>query len=268
MDYLKITERDMKTQKKLLQTFYGQLKGLPEGKLHCKRIRGKIRYYKWDELHKKQIYIKKSEADLVHALKLRRVLEETIKTIETNLKFQEKILKKYKSYDPHSCQRRLGNVYQDMPEICYGQEQHTDSFYVYRGSESNFRADELIHKSTMGDCFRSKSETLIAELLYKSGIPFSYESKLVLYDENGERHLYRPDFKITLPDGRIVYWEHLGRMDLPTYREKNFKKLAVYHYNDILPPNNLIITMDDRKGGLDISAIMQIIESQLLPFFQ
>ena len=89
----------------------------------------------------------------------------------------------------------------------------------------------------------------------------------ILFDENGDRVIFYPDFKIPLPDGRIIYHEHFGRMDLPEYREKNYKKLSIYHHNNILPPNNLIITMDDKKGGLDISGITQIIESQVLPFF-
>lgn len=268
MDYWKITKRDIETQKKLLKSYYRELETLPEGKLHCKMINGTLRYYRWDKKHKVQKYIRKKDAQLINDLKHRRVLEEAVKAMETNLKLQEKILEKYRAYDPHSCQDRLGTVYQDLPEKLYGQEKNKDAFFVYRGPKSNYRSDERIHKSTMGISFRSKSEALIAELLYKSGIPFIYEETLTLYDEYGERHRYKPDFKIVLPDGRVIYWEHFGRMDLAEYREKNFKRLTIYHYNNIMPPNNLIITMDDKRGGLDISAIMHIIETQLLPFFQ
>ena len=107
-----------------------------------------------------------------------------------------------------------------------------------------------------------------AEMLYKKGIPFFYECKLILYDEYGNSHVLYPDFKILLPDGSVIYWEHFGRMDIAAYRERNYKKLGIYHYNDILPPNNLILTMDDRKGGLDVNGIAQIIENQLVPLFR
>lgn len=58
------------------------------------------------------------------------------------------------------------------------------------------------------------------------------------------------------------------RDDVFAQRQKNFKRLAVYHYNDIYPPKNLIITMDSKSGGIDIDAIQNIITNQLLPLFQ
>ena len=116
--------------------------------------------------------------------------------------------------------------------------------------------------------FRSKSEALIAQLLHEAGIPFYYESRLVLHDEWGEKHFYYPDFTIVLPDGRIIYWEHMGRMDSAAYRDKNYKKLTNYHFNHIYPPTNLIITMESREGGIDVKSIHDIIQNQLLPYFR
>ena len=115
---------------------------------------------------------------------------------------------------------------------------------------------------------RSKSEAMIADLLHKAGFTFYYEARLVLYDEWGDKHIYYPDFTIVLPDGNVIYWEHLGRMDLPEYRQKAFKRIANYHYNGIFPPNNLILTMESYKGGIDVSAILRIIELQLVPLLQ
>ena len=126
----------------------------------------------------------------------------------------------------------------------------------------------MIHKTSFGMLCRSKSEAMIADLLYKAGIPFLYEARLILYDEWGEKKVYCPDFTIELPDGSVIYWEHFGRMDLPDYRQKNFKRIATYHYNGIYPPDNLIITMESPKGGINVSAILHIIEHQILPLFQ
>ena len=77
---------------------------LPKGRLCFKLIDGKPRYFKWDEKQKKQVYIRKKDEDLIYALKYRKVLEEAIRTIEQNLKNQEKLLQKYQEYDPRSCQ--------------------------------------------------------------------------------------------------------------------------------------------------------------------
>ena len=47
------------------------------------------------------------------------VTEEAIVTIEQNLKVQGKILRQYKSYHPAALMSRLGEVYQNMPELLY-----------------------------------------------------------------------------------------------------------------------------------------------------
>lgn len=255
----------MATQRQLLQAYQKSLYRLPKGRLCFKLIDGKPRYFRWDENQKKQIYIRKQDEDLVYKLKYRRILEEAIHTIEKNLKVQEKLLQKYQAYDPQSCQLRLGKVYQDLPEKYYRIPRQVTLIDDY---QSKYRPEDLRHVSSFGMKFRSKSEALIAELLHNAGIPFTYEASLVLEDEFGTKHYYKPDFTFILPDGRHIIWEHFGRMDLPEYRKKNCKKLAIYHYNDIYPPKNLIITMESKEGGIDVDAIQYIINTQLLPLFQ
>ena len=265
MDLLKIIREDMREQQYLLQLYKDARRKLPKGRLRYRLMEGAVRYFTIDPNTKKEIYIKKKDINKVHQLKYRRVLEEAIETIERNLAAQEEFLRKYKSYDPAACQSRLGKAYQDAPEVLHqmgGRRQKRESY------QNNYRREDLIHTTSFGMMFRSKSEAMIAELLYKAGIPFYYESRLVLYDEWGEKKVYYPDFTIILPDGRVIYWEHFGRMDSSEYREKNYKKLSVYHFNDIYPPANLIITMESRKGGMDAAAVHQIIQNQLLPYFQ
>ena len=264
MNLYEYMQEDVRTQKTLLPIYKEAIKTLPEGKLHFKLMDGKLRYFRWDKAEKKQVYIRKKDEALVHQLKYRRVLEEAIQTMEDNLAIQEKFLRKYKEYEPNACQSRLGKVYQDMPELFYKQPKGNVKRENY---QNQFHRDELIHRTSFGMVCRSKSEALIAELLYRAGIPFYYEARLVLYDEWGEKHFYYPDFTIELPDGSVIYWEHFGRMDSSEYRQKNFKKLSVYHHNDIFPPNNLIITMESQRGGIDVNAINRIITKQLLPLF-
>jgi len=261
---IRMIKEDIRTQRNLLSLYEKALAELPEGKLRYRLMNGIPRYFLLDAKSKKEIYIHKDDMDFVYQLKYRRLLEESITTMKTNLSIQEKFLKKYKSYDPIACQSRLGKAYQDAPEIfhqLHGKRTKRQSY------QNRLYQDELIHKASFGMLFRSRSEAMIAELLHEAGIPFYYEARLVLYDEWGEKHFYCPDFTIELPDGRIIYWEHFGRMDLKDYREKNYKRLTVYHFNQIFPPDNLIITMESQKGGINITAIKQIIDTQLRPYF-
>ena len=265
MDLFKIIREDMREQRYLLQVYEDALRKLPKGRLRYRLMEGAVRYFTTDPETNKEVYIKKKDIGKVHKLKYRRLLEEAIETIENNLAVQTDFLEKYKSYDPAACQSRLGKAYQDAPEILHqmgGCHQKRESY------QNNYRREELIHTTSFGMMFRSKSEAMIAEMLYEAGIPFYYESRLVLYDEWGEKHFYYPDFTIVLPDGSVIYWEHFGRMDSAEYREKNYKRLTNYHFNNIYPPTNLIITMESRKGGIDAKSIHDIIQNQLLPHFQ
>ena len=65
MNYIDITERDIKIQQEMLEQYQAQLESLPEGKLHCKMMRGTLRYFRWDQNHKVQQYIKKKDAHFI-----------------------------------------------------------------------------------------------------------------------------------------------------------------------------------------------------------
>ena len=86
---------------------------------------------------------------------------------------------------------------------------------------------------------RSKSEALLANLLYLNGIEYEYEKPLYL---NGRR--IHPDFTIQLPGGRVLYWEHLGMLGDPGYERNWSYKSRIYAENGIAEGNGLIITRD------------------------
>ena len=71
-----------------------------------------------------------------------------------------------------------------------------------------------IHQTLSGDVVRSKSEVIVANILYQSGIPFQYEKPLFAPD----RSWRLPDFTIDW-QGYEHYWEHLGMLDRDDYAE-------------------------------------------------
>lgn len=72
-----------------------------------------------------------------------------------------------------------------------------------------------IHRTLSGDLVRSKSEVIIANILYQSRIPFQYE--LSLRAPDGSHRL--PDFTIEWA-GTTYYWEHLGMLDVEEYEQE------------------------------------------------
>jgi len=70
-----------------------------------------------------------------------------------------------------------------------------------------------IHHTLADYMVRSKSEVIIANILFDRNIPFKYEVPLFASDGT----FYIPDFTITW-NGEQWYWEHLGLLDREDYR--------------------------------------------------
>ncbi|MBA2712202.1 MAG: ATP-binding domain-containing protein [Rubrobacteraceae bacterium] len=128
-----------------------------------------------------------------------------------------------------------------------------------------FLEENLIHRTRRGEAVRSKSEVIIADLLYAKGFTeYLYEGTLVGNDGS----VRYPDFTIDDAEtGQKVYWEHLGMMHDPEYRARWENKLAWYRDQNILPfgegngsNGTLVITRDDEQGGIDSRRLEQLIE--------
>lgn len=88
-----------------------------------------------------------------------------------------------------------------------------------------------IHKTENGIWVRSKSEVIIANILFRSDIDFEYEKKL-FYNATQWKE---PDFTIR-HNGKTWFWEHLGLLGDEKYNEdweekkRIYKKLGVFDF--------------------------------------
>lgn len=80
-----------------------------------------------------------------------------------------------------------------------------------------------VHQTLSHDMVRSKSEVIIANMLYERGIKFFYEEPLFAPDGT----MYLPDFTL-LYGGEKYYWEHVGRIHDPAYVQHWREKQAWY----------------------------------------
>lgn len=113
----------------------------------------------------------------------------------------------------------------------------------------NWYADEK-KLATLSEYFvRSKSEVIIANMLVSEEVPFLYEEPL--YAPDGT--MFLPDFTVKFR-GEVYYWEHVGRLDLPDYRDHWEKKQKWYEKHF---PGKLLVTYE----GRDLStAAMELIK--------
>ena len=153
------------------------------------------------------------------------------------------------------------NIAQRLTDLFSETKEKKPSIIIY----NNKYFDEYkIHKTLKGDLVRSKSEVIIANMLYnyeKEGdIEYKYEEKVVLKDNS----VKLPDFTIKTDLGDTWYWEHCGMMNDIKYKMDWEAKKKEYEENGIIEGKNLIVTYDDEKGGIDTTKIEELIKQYLI----
>ncbi len=118
--------------------------------------------------------------------------------------------------------------------------------------ESTPHADNLIHRTEKGHMVRSKSELVIANMLFRMKMEYEYERPL---EGTTDKHILHPDFTFATAAGEPILWEHLGMLSRPDYKAGWEWKLKWYRSNGFVLGENLFTTEDDEKGGLDSKAI-------------
>ncbi|WP_284653160.1 RecQ family ATP-dependent DNA helicase [Flavobacterium terrisoli] len=115
---------------------------------------------------------------------------------------------------------------------------------------------DKIHQTENDIWVRSKSELVIANILYRSGMDFTYEEKLYYND----RQWKEPDFTIR-HNGQTWYWEHLGLLGDEKYNEDWQNKKQIYKDMGIM--EQVVTTKESSILSLQANSIIQkIIESK------
>jgi len=106
-----------------------------------------------------------------------------------------------------------------------------------------------IHRTLVGYMVRSKSEVIIANMLFDRDIPFKYES--ALYAPDGT--FYLPDFTINWR-GEELFWEHVGMLHDERYRNHWETKKRWYdkHF-----PGRLVSTEESGNLSMDAQALIE-----------
>lgn len=115
----------------------------------------------------------------------------------------------------------------------------------------------LIHKTKKeGLLVRSKSEVIISNELEYRELDFDYEREFT--GKNGQKRI--PDFTFTDAAGDIIILEHLGMLSVPSYKADWEKKKLFYEENGYRINENLFITTESEKGGIDSKEIERVID--------
>ncbi|WP_026499051.1 hypothetical protein [Butyrivibrio sp. WCD2001] len=248
---------------KVMKVCESKLKKAPSGRLKVRNYKGKSYYYvSGGGADSRLKYLRNSEYDKAKQLAQRDYDARTLDAVNRELSaihsYQKKMpAKTYEqTYDALNPGRKVLITPHFLP----------DSEFVKGWLEEPYEPYEIEpgvakHYTDLGEEVRSKSEVMIANALMKAGIPYKYECPLFLGDVK-----VHPDFTILkMPSRKVVYWEHLGRLDDPGYVERNLlKKIDEYEESGIFLGDGLIITRETAATPLNIKKVMRIIDHYLM----
>ena len=241
------------------------LENVPQGSLKWQNKNGKTYYYHQFMKDNKWVrrYIKKAELSLAKTLAQKQYYISIRPILERMLDEIERFIKKCplneleKIYDNLSVERK--NLVTPI-QVSVKEKVKQWENEVY---EKNLMYHENLRFETeKGDTVRSKSEVIIANILYRNrkDILYKYERPLEVI-ENGRQKTIYPDFTIlNKHTGEITYWEHAGRMDDPYYANDFVKKMNTYITNDLLPGRDIVVSFESQSTPLDIKVVKRLVK--------
>ena len=174
------------------------------------------------------------------------------------LKLIESFLKEYAKTNLCEVFRQTNSYRRELINPCIISDEEFIKCWLeekYVGKDLEGTRQEIITEK--GECVRSKSEKIIADKLFKLGIPYRYEYPIHF---EGNITVY-PDFTILkMPERKEVYLEHLGMMDDMNYVNNVLLKFNTYEKNGIYLGVNLFFTYETSKKPLNIRALDEMLK--------
>jgi len=255
---IRLAQEERKRLKDIIDNATACMNHLPAGQVEVKRNNKSLQfYYKEDSGVKNGVYMPVSKRDTAYGIIQRRYLERVKRQAEIQMHVLDKMLEKY---DPEVLKKaflsespaRQGII----NPIVMPDQMYAELWQQIRYERKGFADDAPVHYTEKNERVRSKSEVIIANALLHAGIPYHYEKPLKI-----DGQIIRPDFTILrLTDRKVMYWEHLGKMDDRDYANDAIWRIREYEKIGIYPGDNLIITAETYKMQLNLGTIHHAID--------
>ena len=264
-NFIEIAKEEVPQLENALKQVDEFLENVPQGSLKWQNKNGKTYYYhqfmqnnKWVRryIKKGELLLAKTLAQKQYYISIRPILEKMLDEIKRFIK-KCPLNELEEIYDNLSVERK--NLVMPLQASAKEKVKQWET-EVY---EKNLMYPENLRFETeKGDMVRSKSEVIIANILYRNrkNILYKYERPLEVI-ENGRQKTIYPDFTIlNKHTGEITYWEHAGRMDDPYYANDFVKKMNTYIANDLLPGRDVVVSFESQSTPLDIKVVKRLVK--------
>lgn len=234
----------------------------PLGTLRVMQQGENMRYYvRKEEYPNDTIYLPKEKLNLARDLAQKDYDQKVLKAVSKELTAINKYIQHCPSIRAEQIYETLHKGKQSLvTPLCPSDEEYVQDWEAVEYEGKPFSENVPEFYSMKGERVRSKSEVIIADMLYQMGIPYRYEYPLYL---RGLGVIY-PDFTVlNVRERKAVYWEHFGRMDDPEYAEKAVRKINCFRQNGYYEEDNTLYTYETGKEPLNQKMIRNLIERRL-----
>lgn len=249
--------------KKLKKTCEINLKHSPTGYIRIQKYRSDFQYYLRTEPYDfRGKYIRKNDMEIAEKIIQRDYYHDLLKETNSQIAALEHFIN---SYHPQKSITAYSNLSEARKRLItpplLPDEDYINQFLNQKYEPLGFTENDPEHYTFFQLRVRSKSEILIAEALYRHGIPFIYEYPLSLKGLG----IVHPDFYcLNVRRREIIPSEHLGMLDNENYAIRNTNKIEKYILNGYVPGNNLILTFETSNRPINIQVVEKMITTNLL----
>lgn len=248
------TSKRQQALTKLVREKKQALKKAPPGRLRVSSTQGYVRLYHVSEVGDNTgKYLTQDQKALAQKLAQKAYDEQVLAMGEQELRAWKQLAALFPDKTVEEVFDNLSPIRQKLVKpIRLTDEEYRQQWEAVTYEPGSFQPGEAVYITDRGERVRSKSEQLIANLLYRLGIPYRYEYPIQLMVD-GRSKTFRPDFMILdVKHRREFFLEHLGMLGDPEYARRNFEKIRIYEENGLYEGHGMYYTFEAQDAPADM----------------
>jgi len=255
---------------KTIASLKKKLKKAPAGRLRISKSRNQMQWY-----HVKGIegengsYIPVKKIALASALAQKDYNGKALAKLQQQLSIIQEFLARYDSECLNALYESLQAARQELVEPIFDSNVSFAKRWLSMDYERKQLAEDIPEiRTLLGERVRSKSEAIIADTLFRLGVPYKYECAMEVCEKQGKKQrkikLF-PDFTCLNVRLRKQYiWEHFGMMGDSEYGAQVVWKINCFESNGIFFGENLIVSLESAEIPLDATRVERLARHFLL----
>ena len=243
-----------------------RLSRAPAGVLNVSPHRGGFQYFRVTaKTGRKGEYIPERKMSLASAIAQRDYDAKMLAEIQRQRGVLEKCVAKYDVSVAENLYAQLHPARRSLvAPLVYPDDDFVARWSAVNYSGRGFDAGGPMLMTAHGERVRSKSEIIIADALFRRGIPYRYEyphELLLAGARNRKRIVVYPDFTcLNVRTHREIVWEHFGMIDVPEYCQNMASKMEMYLQNGFCMGKNFVMTTETHDRPLNSMMVEKILE--------